>query len=273
MQNSYIHYVPRRVYSFRRKMRLHEEESLPTRTEAVYWFADGHSSVSGFARPEYHITGRKTGPAQRIYPGDLLWIIGQLKTPWGNLTASLDAMLLIDEVIDLPDGRRKFIASEKSLWFPLADVEVELRKLKTVSRGGKISTLIRDHSLHIGHSLQSIRRLHCDEPLRIWSEKVLSSEAYFISYRLLDGTKRAYLAAKELIDDGRVVFWDKWALPRRLSERREYVDDETLHTYLERMIKVCHHFKLISTFSYFEKGCYAQKEFVAALSFGKNIVI
>ena len=238
-----------------------------------YWFSDNLSLFSGFARPEYHITRRKTGPSQRVRPGDVIWTVGKLITPWGKMPASLDAMVHVAEVVELEDGGRKFIASDKSLWFPIACVESVLVELKTGTKNGGISSLIGNTCCHIGHCLQSIRKLHSDEPLRNWSKEVLNNnDTHFISYRLRDGTNCAYMVGKELNEKEKVVFRDKWVLPRRLTERREYVDDMALEAALAKMIEICDHFVVICSPLYFEEGSYTQKELTIAQLYGKNII-
>lgn len=88
-------------------------------------------------------------------------------TPWGEMPASLDAMVHVAEVVELKDGGRKFTASDQSLWFPIACVESVLVELKTVTKNGEISSLIGNTCRHIGQCLRSIRKLHADEPLRL----------------------------------------------------------------------------------------------------------
>jgi hypothetical protein len=70
-------------------------------------------------KPSYHITRQREGAATRIQAGDVLWLIGQIFSPWGTLAPGLDAKINVDSVRRGRNGETKFIAGRGSAWFPL----------------------------------------------------------------------------------------------------------------------------------------------------------
>src|SRR3989337_1472456 len=82
----------------------------------------------------------------------------------------------------------------------------------------------------------------------------------FISYRLIDGTRLACEKAFQLVKEGRAVFWDRWSLPRRLAERREFLNDETLDSHLQRVMSQCRIVWGIRTAKYGDPDSYSARE-------------
>jgi len=82
-----------------------------------------------------------------------------------------------------------------------------------------------------------MRELDNVEEVLRFSVALSSAPFEFISYRLLDGTRGAFNKAMQVVQDGGAVFWDRWSLPRRLAERREFLKDRALDGYIAERIK------------------------------------
>jgi len=91
--------------------------------------------------------------------------------------------------------------------------------------GGHASTVV-------GHYLQRMRKLESADPLIAWEKDVMSRPLNFVSYRICDGTEKAFHMTCKLLHREEAVFWDRGCLPRRLAERRERVDDHALDNHL-----------------------------------------
>lgn len=258
MASHFIHYLKRQVI-----IRFPQNEADP-------FFAQYQNGIDGFERPMYHITRRTTGPATRIGPGSVIWLFSVLRSPWGDLPPSLDAKFVVDRVEALPDRRLKFYAARSSVWYPVADATVLLQTLRTVNQNGE-SRLWADASKPIGFYLQSMRQLSNGDRPEKWASKIILSGYDFISYRIKDGTKAAFLKTKELIEQGNIVFWDRFCLPRRLAERRELVSDAALDSYL--MDKLAGSSKVwgIESKLYHVVNSYAFKEAEAAKAQGNYV--
>jgi hypothetical protein len=256
----FIHYVPRRVV-------VH----FPRDPRAL-WFADAQHASAGFRRPVFHKTRSQTGAATRVRKGDVIWIVSQLDSPWGRLPPGIDARLCVRHIERDGDAKEiRFEASSRSVWLPLADARSVLADLRTLSAQGRTSTPLWPHEElghRIGHYLQSMRELESAAPLIAWEKKLARRPLSFVSYRICDGTKHAFLKSKELLEQGRAVFWDRWCLPRCLAERREVVSDAALDRYLMIQLKACATVFGIESPLYSEPSSYSAKEGAAARHLG-----
>lgn len=101
---SFIHFNRRDV-----KLRFPSDPNDP-------WYSEFQCPSDGFDRPRYHVTRAVHGPASQVEPGDTIWLVGQLYTPWGEgLPATLDARIDVADIGlpkkggRLPIHRREFI--------------------------------------------------------------------------------------------------------------------------------------------------------------------
>lgn len=231
--------------------------------------------MPAFERPQYHITRATDGPAAEVQAGDTIWLVGQLFSPWGNLPPAIDARIEVAEVIKRYDGKGyRYTAGDDSRWFPLADASRVLRckSLETVTVTGKKQPLWASwQHKPIGHSLQRMRRLSSGHLLNRW-EKVLDRRSVgFISYRLCDGTCAAFRVVRSKIHSGEPMFWDRWSLPRRIAEGREFVNDEKLEAFLREQIGSATTVCGICSPLYSEVGSYSRREKEYAESLGKYV--
>ena len=261
MTNHYIHYLKRNV-----KIRFPKELDSP-------FYAEVQDLNDGFERPKYHITRRSQGPASRIKSGDVIWLFSCLKSPWGTLPPSLDAKFIVEDIQKLGDSRIKYIASQDSIWFPLSDASSLIEGLCTININGASSRLRKNKNKPLGYYLQCIRQLKESEQIAKWSKKILSSDYEFISYRIIDGSKEAFLKAQNLVAEGKVVFWDRFSLPRRLAERREIVSSDALDSYLLKSLKKAKVVWGIESPKYFVTTSYAQKECITAKNLNTYISV
>jgi hypothetical protein len=257
MPKNFIHYLIREITS-----RIPKEINHP-------FYADIQNLADGFERPLFHITRRSTGPVTKIEKGSIIWLFSTLKSPWGKFPPSLDAKIIVERIEYLSDGRIKFFSTDKSKWYPLNDATKLIDNLITVDNKGNEKKLRQNNEKSIGIYLQSIRELGDVDALIQWSENVLNSEYDFISYRIKDGTKLAFLKANKLIESGKIVFWDRYCLPRRLAERREIVDSIILDKYLMEKLENSSKVWGIETNYYSEEGSYSSKEALFAKKLNK----
>lgn len=252
----FVHYVPRRIV-----LRFPRRPDDP-------WFDKTHRPKDGFTRPMYHATRRTTGPAISIARGDTIWIFSQISSPWGHMQPALDGRIDVARVVVHKDGSRTFVAHHSSCWFPLADARHILKRLRTTSASGASSKLVKDFGKPIGYSLQSPRLLHSGSLLERWSLRLKRAKTDFISYRICDGTQAAFATVRWLLSEGRIVFWDRWGLPRRLVERREVVSNEALDVYLMKRLRSSKRVWGIESEAYFAEGSYSVKERSVAMKLG-----
>lgn len=93
-------------------------------------FAEARALNSGFSRPTHHVTKGSRGPARKVAPRDTIWILSQIRSPWGTLPVGLDARIDVKRIdVCSRSGTRRFIAASLSAWFPLADVNDRLKGL------------------------------------------------------------------------------------------------------------------------------------------------
>jgi hypothetical protein len=127
----FIHYFPRRIVT-----------RIPDNI-GDSWFSEVRPLDGGFDRPTHHITRRTKGPALAIAPGDTIWILSQIHSPWGPLPAGLDARIDVKQVeIRQSSGTRRFIAANSSTWFPLADITGELHGIETLASNSPPTKLL-----------------------------------------------------------------------------------------------------------------------------------
>jgi hypothetical protein len=235
------------------------------------WFSELQGDSSGFGRPQFHVTKAVNGTAKEVQPGDTIWLVGQLYSPWGEeLPATLDARIDVEAVGPRSGGPGyRYAAAASSRWFPLTNSTASLRALNCVSSTQQVAPLWK-HPMHpVGRYLQRIRKLASDEPLREWEVEIESRPLHFISYRIRDGSRAALVCAKRLIGEGVRVFWDRWSLPRRLAERREAVGDRPLDETIETSIKQAALVWGIESPLYGVAGSYAARERELARSLNK----
>lgn len=194
-------------------------------------YAEEQPKDQGFEYPVYHSVPLNSGVASRVNIGDTIWLFSQLSSPWGKLPPSLDGMIKVEEInknARMP-GRYWFRAcSIGSKWYFLYDASKLIAKLKAINAKGEVDNLIQPTHPTIGQALQFFREI--SDPLHLieHATKVDEMKPDFISYRMVDGTELAFELVKRLLDSERIVFWDRWSLPRRLAERDENVDSKTL---------------------------------------------
>jgi hypothetical protein len=247
----YIHYVARRVTMTAPKGASEQDVRIGP-----------HDDSGGFSRPEYHQTRMHSWPARQIARNDTIWLISQLVSPWGVLPPSLDARIDVGDVICCTCGVTRFEAKRSSAWYLLKDARHCLDTLWLLSQDGTPRKLLNNHRASVGQALQSIRllRTDCGETLRRYAHAVEASPFDFVSYRHLDGTKRAFELVAELLASGSSVYWDRWALPRRLIERREAVNCATLTRHLHKRIRKAQRVWGVLSETYFDPTKYAAKE-------------
>jgi hypothetical protein len=260
----FAHYVRRTVVEVN-----YEDPSDP-------WFAENQPDNQGFDSPAYHVTRSLTGPAARVSEGDTIWLFSQLTTPWGVFPPALDAKIVVGGVSmrtrSFNKGLcvRRYEADKGSMWFPLYDATPCIRKLWTVDIKGRCQKMLKDQNQPIGQALQSMRELSDVRPLLELELKINIMPFDFISYRLIDGTSLAFDKAIELVQKKRkAIFWDRWSLPRRLAERREFLNDASLNSYIFEWIFRCNTLWAIQSTRYAEFGSYSACEKCLAERLGK----
>jgi hypothetical protein len=240
------------------------------------WFAEDQPDEQGIAVPEFHVTRSNTGPAERVAVGDTIWLFAQLSGPrsWGKFPPSLDARIEVAAVKKREDGRGfRYTAGPGSAWFPISDATKCLTDLRTRSKNAAITSLLKSPKQPVGQALQTMRELENGSAITSFATALSSGPFEFVSYRLLDGTFKAFKRALELVHGGHAVFWDRWSLPRRLAERREDLDVRALDRHLTKSIKVASKIWVIATPLYGAPGKYSKKELRLASKLKKPIEI
>lgn len=249
----YIHYVVRKV------------AIVPYHNPEAPWFARNQPDSQGFNNPSYHVSRDANGPASRVRIGDHIWLVSELRTPWERFPPALDACIHVasvqrEEHSKKPYLQFRYLAAPESRWFPLHNAFASLQTLESLDSREHCQLLLSRHSLSVGIALQNMRQLVDATPLLRLAE-VIDRQGYdFISYRLGDGTRAASALAKQLVSQGAAVFWDRWSLPRRLAERREFVSDLALDHYISAHIETSNRVWGILSPTYDAPGCYALKE-------------
>ena len=249
MSRHYAHFT-RRVL----RLRFPEDPEDP-------WYSELQDVSGGLDRPRYHVTRAVSGRAADIKPGDTIWLVGQLYTPWGErFPAALDARIDVAAVTPR-QGKPgfRYTAAETSQWLDLSDSTAALEALRCPNDNGP-TRLWRDRDRPIGQYLRQIRAIANGDVLETWSADQRNRALHFVSYRIQDGTRPAYARAHALFEEGHRVFWDRWSLPRRLAERREAVGDEPLNATIEGKIHDAATVWGIETPLYDATGSYAAHE-------------
>lgn len=250
----YVHYLPRKVVE-----PDYADKSAP-------WFAENQPDDQGFEVPSYHVTSSTSGPAKRVAIGDTIWLFSQLFTPWGNFPAALDARILVCDVTPYHKAEEqqsrtfRYQAGKGSRWFPLRDATACIQQLRTRDLAGTVRPALSHSTQPIGQALQSMRELEDASPLLAWAEELSATAFDLISYRLIDGTRRACEKARQLVHAGQAIFWDRWSLPRRLAERREFLNDTALDAHMIGEIHRCRIVWGICSAKYAEAGSYSARE-------------
>lgn len=244
----FIHYLPRRVV-----LRVPESAADP-------WFRRFLRRQDGFEQPVRHSTRQQTGAAVLAKGGDCIWIVSQVFSPWGALPPGIDACIEVASRQRRSGGGFHYSAGPGSRWFPLMDATALLSQLVSVDERHRHAPLWADPQRPVGHSLQSMRRLDDAHALLDWEASLAAKPLHFVSYRIADGTKRAFEQVGALLRQGEKVFWDRWGLPRRLAERRERVDDRALDEHLMRQLASAQVVWGIETPGYFDPAAYAARE-------------
>jgi hypothetical protein len=256
----FAHYVQRRVV-----LRLNRR--LPNDP----WFKLHALTDQGLAAPRYHVTRARGGAATRVRVGDTIWLLSELRTPWGRkLPPALDARLVVAEVLQRHDrpGTLKFVAGVGSRWFPLYDATEAIAALRTTDAQGRVRKLVSNAGQPIGQALQSMRQLATAEPLQTLERRIARRKHEFVSYRLKSGTRMAFEAASSLLERGIPVWWDRWSLPRGLAERRESLKDAALAAFIRMQIRDSKVVWGIHTADYAEEDSYSREERDEALARG-----
>lgn len=261
MANNYIHYIKREIIL-----------NAPNDPEAPF-YAELQAYDSGFDVPRFHVTRSKSWPVNEIEEDDVIWLVGQLSAHWGKLPPAIDAKIIVGEIEEIQQEEEKtkirFAAKEGSIWFPLVDATRILSNLEVILKGGEVKRPYDSAKDNLGQAFQSMKKIHAPSVLESWASETLSNKYEFISYRIVDGTRDAFARAEKQIKQGSCVFWDRWSLPRRLAERREFVSDEALDTLLMKKINESLIVWGIESPKYDEEGSYSKKEKQLALELGK----
>jgi len=249
------------------------------------WYAEHQPDDQGFEVPTYHVTRSTMGPATRVRAGDTIWLLSQLRTPrgwlrWGRFPPALDAKIIVSRVDGVDElaphaGNEpslRFSAGEGSSWFPLFDASDTLRKLTTFNPEEpeeEPRSLLATPTQTLGRALQSMRQIANAGPLVSLERRISQRGFDFVSYRLLDGTPSAFRKALQLVQVDRPVFWDRWSLPRRLAERREFLSDKALDEFIDNRIHASTTVWGIRSPRYAEPDSYSWKEMNLASELGK----
>jgi hypothetical protein len=258
MGNHYIHYLTRRITS-----------GSAESTGDPEWYTEDQAGEAGFDQPRFHRTRSRHGPAARIAPGDTIWLIARLRSPWGSLPPAVDARVDVMDVAPQEGGGFRYAAGPGSRWFPLVDATSVLQRLEVGKADGTRSVLWRDRTRSIGIYLRSLRLLANPEVLRRWEAEVEALPRHFVSYRLADGTRAAFEHVASLLDGSpRAVLWDRWSLPRRLVERREQISGAAVDARIVSQIAEAEVVWGIESPRYDEVGSYSRLERRQALLAG-----
>lgn len=258
----FIQYIPRHIVT-----------RLPN-SGAAAWFSRQQPAAAGFYVPELHVAAADA-VASKLKSGDTVWVIGQLHGPQGAartafLPVALDARIDVDAVHSKTEAGIDIVPAATSRYFRLADATPVLARLSSITATGKTTALMVEPGVKVGNRFQGMRRLAEQTPLEAWARRLETEPYDFVSYRHADGTHAAFEHVRQLmLEEGRIVFWDRWGLPRRLSERRELVSDEALDAHLLRVLGCARRVWGVESPSYRSEGSYALKEAELAESQGK----
>ena len=257
----FAHYVKRSVVDASQQT----DDALPL-------YVEHQPHDQGFQSPAYHSVAANSGVASRVSKGDTIWLFSQLSSPWGSLKPSLDAIIKVSE-IKRPEchasGRYRFQANDDSRWFPLFDATELISRLVAIDSQGNSRALLNTRGTSIGQALQFLREIYDPTPLLEHMIRVSETPLDFVSYRIIDGTRPAFELTKCLLDEKRAVFWDRWSLPRRLSERGENIGNKPLDSHVYFTIGSARIVWGVVSALYAASGSYSAKEKELAISLKK----
>lgn len=224
-------------------------------------YAVHQSPDEGFINPIYHSIAINSGVAPRIKQGDTIWLFSQLSSPWGKIPPSLDGKIEVAKIDkDSIPGRYRFDAGIESRWYPIYDASTLVGRISTTNAAQKIQPLISTNQPTVGQALRFPREIFNPRCLIDHATAIEQMALDFISYRIQDGTEQAFGLARRLIQNGRSVFWDRWSLPRRLSERHQKVDAAALDEHIMEIIRGSRVVWGVSSELYGLSGSYSQLE-------------
>jgi len=262
---NYMQYVPRVI------------RSPSNRSLGEYCDEDGsgpefEAAVAQMLVPAYHLSSQRSWPTTQIVPGDVIWLVSQVRSPWGSLPPSLDARINVKEVrrpsVSQEGYGTEYVAGSGSTWFPLADATELLSSIGTVKKDSSVVVPYRPGRSHIGQAFQSIRKLSSSAEVDAWVSSIAARPLEFVSYRIHDGTQRAFDFVLSRMNAQAVVFWDRWSLPRRLSERGEWVDPVALDNHIHRQMQSADLVWGVPSPSYGAEGTYSKQEWDLAVKLG-----
>lgn len=227
---------------------------------------------AGFKSPDFHSIPINSGVAARIQVNDHIWIFSQLRSDFGILPPSLDALIIVKSIEVVDDGHKRFkftADKERSKWFPLFNATELISKLDTLSTKKGIRSLLNTPTTSIGQALQFVREIAEPKPLLRHAYKLAHLQPDFISYRIKDGLLDSFKHAEKLLENEIPVLWDRWSLPRRLTERDEEVDEVSLDQSIIDMIKSSSKVWGIHSELYAAEKSYSKLEMEMAIRLGK----
>jgi len=222
----------------------------------------------GFVRPLYHVVPGQGGLGSKVRPGDHVWLFSQLRAPWGDLPPSLDGVVHVGR-ISVSNANRYFWASRQSRWFPLADASALLSSPGLLAGKHEHVPALGTSHTHVGQALRLMRRVTDVSAVEAHARRILVLPLTFISYRLIDGTEAAFRLARLELAKDRAVFWDRWSLPRRLAERREFTSSAALNSAIRRALDQATRVVGVCTPRYSEQKSYSRREWMRAERQGK----
>lgn len=236
-QRHFAHFVKRRIVPYHPDRWKWLADARPDRKRL--WFDLLQARDGGFEAPARHVTRQKGGAVDRVREGDVIWLFSQLRHRGLIFPASLDAMITIGAP-PTRDAAGRFTAEagRGSRWAPLSDWSADIAALRVRLKTGDEKPL-RELGRAPGNQLQSLRELVDATAL---SQRLYRQDRQggvrFVSYRHKDGLARAAACAHRLVtDEGALVWWDRWSLPRRMAEGREALDDDRLAAFIKAAIR------------------------------------
>jgi hypothetical protein len=143
-----------------------------------------------------------------------------------------------------------------------------MSRLKWITAKGEVMPLVPDDQRDPAHILQSMRELDTGLDIEGWADEMLRKDTTFVSYRIADGTPSAFRACQQLMSEGRALFWDRWSLPRRVVESREWAESGPLDEYLFERLRLSSQVVPIESPRYGEAGSYSARELQEATKRG-----
>lgn len=241
------------------------------------WYTVEQSPDAGFDAPRFHTTRAATGPSARIKKDDTIWLMSRLTSSKnGDCPISLDAIIQVARVEDLREDNAsdvsfRYWAKPSSRWMPYFPAADTMNYLRSVTKDRRVAEkpLAEGDGPEAAKQLYQIREVADPQALFALEKRVDDAPLHFISYRLMDGTWHAFNKVRDLCDKNVALWWDRWSLPRRMVERREFLDDKRLTDQMSVSISQASVVWGIETYMYHEAGSYAQRERRQAMKEGK----